>query len=170
MVANIVLNNKAKAVVLEILGVEWSPEVENLKLCIVGGATKLKNYQDELVKLEIGKEGSVGAALVKEVKEVDGEYITLSDKDIETLNKKAENYQKRPQNRYESEMLKVKSLEEKKAELLSEIDLKRKFRDKEEFNWEGHVKYWEERSRKAKEYFDNLPWIARLFLKLGGFK
>ncbi|WP_455486316.1 hypothetical protein [Gemella sp.] len=67
MAANIVLNNKAKAVVLEILGVEWSPEVENLKLCIVGGATKLKNYQDELVKLEIGKEGSVGAALVKEV-------------------------------------------------------------------------------------------------------
>ncbi|WP_455486315.1 hypothetical protein [Gemella sp.] len=86
------------------------------------------------------------------------------------MNKKAENYQKKPQNRYESEMLKVKSLEEKKAELLSEIDLKRKFRDKEEFNWEGHVKYWEERSRKAKEYFDNLPWIARLFLKLGGFK
>lgn len=167
MAANIVLNNKAKAVVLEILGVEWSPEVENLKLCIVGGATKLKNYQDELVKLEIGKEGSVGAALVKEV---DGEYITLSDKDIEVFNKKAENYQKRPQKIYESEMLKVKSLEKEKAELLAEIDLKRKFRDKEELNWQGHVKYWEERSKKAKEYFDNLPWIARLFLKLGGLK
>ena len=87
MAANIVLNKKAKAVVLEILGVEWSPEVENLNLCIVGGTTKLKNYQDELVKLEIGKEGSVGAALVKEV---DGEYRTLSDRDIEVLNKKAE--------------------------------------------------------------------------------
>lgn len=167
MAANIVLNNKAKAVVLEILGVEWSPEVENLKLCIVGGATKLKNYQDELVKLEIGKEGSVGAALVKEV---DGEYITLSDKDIEAFNKKAENYQKRPQKIYESEMLKVKSLEKEKAELLAEIDLKRKFRDQEEINWEGHVGYWEDRRKEVKEYFDNLPWIARLFLKLGGLK
>lgn len=167
MAANIVLNSKTKAVVLEILGVEWSPEVENLKLCIVGGATKLKNYQDELVKLEIGKEGSVGAALVKEV---DGEYRTLSDKDIEALNKKAENYQKRPQKMYESEMSKVKSLEKEKAKLLSEIDLKRKFRDREEYNWQEHVKYWEERSRKVKEYFGNLPWIARLFLKLGGLK
>lgn len=167
MAANIVLNSKTKAVVLEILGVEWSPEVENLKLCIVGGATKLKNYQDELVKLEIGKEGSVGAALVKEV---DGEYRTLSDKDIEVLNKKAESYQKRPQKMYESEMSKVKSLEKEKAKLLSEIDLKRKFRDREEYNWQEHVKYWEERSRNVKEYFDNLPWIARLFLKLGGLK
>jgi hypothetical protein len=167
MAANIVLNNKAKAVVLEILGVKWSPEVENLKLCIVGGATKLKNYQDELVKLEIGKEGSVGAALVKEV---DGEYITLSDKDIETFNKKAEDYQRRPQKRYESEMSKVKSLEKEKAKLLSEIALKRKFRDNEELNWQEHVKYWEERSRNVKEYLDNLPWIARLFLKLGGLK
>ena len=121
MAANIVLNKKAKAVVLEILGVEWSPEVENLNLCIVGGTTKLKNYQDELVKLEIGKEGSVGAALVKEV---DGEYRTLSDRDIEVLNKKAESYQKRPQKMYESEMSKVKSLEEEKANLLSEIALK----------------------------------------------
>lgn len=167
MAANIVLNNKAKAVVLEILGVEWSPEVENLNLCIVGGTTKLKNYQDELVKLEIGKEGSVGAALVKEV---DGEYRTLSDKDIEALNKKAENYQKRPQKMYESEMSKVKSLEKEKAELLSEIDLKRKFRDNEELNWQGRVKYLEEKSREFKEYFDNLPWIARLFLKLGDLK
>jgi hypothetical protein len=167
MAANIVLNNKAKAVVLEILGVEWSPEVENLNLCIVGGTTKLKNYQDELVKLEIGKEGSVGAALVKEV---DGEYRTLSDRDIEALRKKAEEYQRRPQKRYESEMSKVKSLEEKKAELLSEINLKRKFRDKEEYNWQEHVKYWENRSEEVKEYFDNLPWIARLFLKLGGLK
>lgn len=167
MAANIVLNNKAKAVVLEILGVKWSPEVEDLKLCIVGGATKLKNYQDELVKLEIGKEGSVGAALVKEV---DGEYITLSDKDIETFNKKAEDYQRRPQKRYESEMSKVKSLEKEKAKLLSEIALKRKFRDNEELNWQEHVKYWEERSRNVKEYLDNLPWIARLFLKLGGLK
>ena len=24
--------------------------------------------------------------------------------------------------------------------------------------------------KKAKEYLDNLPWIARLFLKLGGLK
>lgn len=167
MAANIVLNNKAKAVVLEILGVKWSPEVENLKLCIVGGATKLKNYQDELVKLEIGKEGSVGAALVKEV---DGEYITLSDRDIETLNKKAEDYQRRPQKRYESEMSKVKSLEKEKAKLLSEIALKRKFRDREESDWEGHVGYWEDRRDEVKEYFDNLPWIARLFLKLGGLK
>lgn len=167
MAANIVLNNKAKAVVLEILGVKWSPEVENLKLCIVGGATKLKNYQDELVKLEIGKEGSVGAALVKEV---DGEYRTLSDKDIETLNKKAEDYQRGPQKMYESEMSKVKSLEKEKANLLSDIALNKKIRNDEEFDWKGHVKYWEERSRKAKEYFENLPWIARLFLKLGGFK
>mgnify|MGYP000938288552 CR=1 FL=1 len=167
MAANIVLNNKAKAVVLEILGVEWSPEVENLKLCIVGGATKLKNYQDELVKLEIGKEGSVGAALVKEV---DGEYITLSDKDIEAFNKKAENYQKRPQKRYESEMLEVKKLEKEKAELLAEIALERKKLDNEKSDWEGHVKYWKERSEEVKEYFDNLPWIARLFLKLGGLK
>lgn len=167
MAANIVLNNKAKAVVLEILGVEWSPEVENLNLCIVGGTTKLKNYQDELVKLEIGKEGSVGAALVKEV---DGEYRTLSDRDIEALRKKAEEYQRRPQKMYESEMLKVKSLEKEKADLLSEIALKRKFRDNEELNWQGHVKYWEERSKKVKEYFDNLPWLARLFLKLGGLK
>lgn len=167
MAANIVLNSKAKAVVLEILGVEWSPEVENLKLCIVGGATKLKNYQDELVKLEIGKEGSVGAALVKEV---DGEYRTLSDKDIETLNKKAEDYQRRPQKRYESEMSKVKSLEEEKANLLSDIALNKKIRNDEKVDWEGHVEYWKERSRKAKEYFDNLPWIARLFLKLGGLK
>lgn len=167
MAANIVLNSKTKAVVLEILGVEWSPEVENLKLCIVGGATKLKNYQDELVKLEIGKEGSVGAALVKEV---DGEYRTLSDKDIETLNKKAEDYQRRPQKRYESEMSKVKSLEEEKANLLSDIALNKKIRNDEKVDWEGHVKHWEERSRKAKEYFDNLPWIARLFLKLGGLK
>lgn len=167
MAANIVLNNKAKAVVLEILGVEWSPEVENLKLCIVGGATKLKNYQDELVKLEIGKEGSVGAALVKEV---DGEYITLSDKDIEALNKKAENYQKRPQKMYESEMSKVKSLEKEKAELLSEIDLKKEELKNAKADWEGHVEYWKERSKKAKEYLDNLPWIARLFLKLGGLK
>lgn len=167
MAANIVLNSKAKAVVLEILGVEWSPEVENLKLCIVGGATKLKNYQDELVKLEIGKEGSVGAALVKEV---DGEYRTLSDKDIETLNKKAEDYQRRPQKRYESEMSKLKSLEEEKANLLSDIALNKKIRNDEKVDWEGHVEYWKERSRKAKEYFDNLPWIARLFLKLGGLK
>lgn len=167
MAANIVLNSKAKAVVLEILGVEWSPEVENLKLCIVGGATKLKNYQDELVKLEIGKEGSVGAALVKEV---DGEYRTLSDKDIETLNKKAEDYRRRPQKMYESEMLKVKSLEKEKADLLSDIALNKKIRNDEKVDWEGHVKYWKERSRKAKEYFDNLPWIARLFLKLGGLK
>lgn len=167
MAANIVLNNKAKAVVLEILGVEWSPEVENLNLCIVGGTTKLKNYQDELVKLEIGKEGSVGAALVKEV---DGEYRTLSDKDIETLNKKAEDYRRRPQKRYENEMSQVKSLEEKKAELLSEIASERKKRDDEKSDWEGHVEYWKERSKKAKEYLDNLPWIARLFLKLGGLK
>lgn len=167
MAANIVLNNKAKAVVLEILGVEWSPEVENLKLCIVGGATKLKNYQDELVKLEIGKEGSVGAALVKEV---DGEYITLSDKDIETFNKKAEDYQRRPQKSYESEMSKVKKLEKEKAELLAEIALERKKLDNEKSDWEGHVKYWENRSEEVKEYFDNLPWIARLFLKLGGLK
>ena len=167
MAANIVLNNKAKAVVLEILGVEWSPEVENLKLCIVGGATKLKNYQDELVKLEIGKEGSVGAALVKEV---DGEYITLSDKDIEAFNKKAENYQKRPQKRYESEMLEVKKLEKEKAELLAEIALERKKLDNEKSDWQEHVKYWENRSEEVKEYFDNLPWIARLFLKLGGLK
>ena len=167
MAANIVLNSKAKAVVLEILGVEWSPEVENLKLCIVGGATKLKNYQDELVKLEIGKEGSVGAALVKEV---DGEYRTLSDKDIETLNKKAKDYRRRPQKMYESEMLKVKSLEKEKADLLSDIALNKKIRNDEKVDWEGHVKYWKERSRKAKEYFDNLPWIARLFLKLGGLK
>lgn len=167
MAANIVLNSKTKAVVLEALGVKWSPEVEDLKLCIVGGATKLKNYQDELVKLEIGKEGSVGAALVKEI---DGEYTTLSDKDIETLNKKAEDYQRRPQKMYESEMSKVKSLEKEKAELLSEIKSKRKFRDQEEFNWRGHVKFWEKRSKEAKEYFDNLPWIARLFLKLGGLK
>lgn len=167
MAANIVLNSKTKAVVLEVLGVKWSPEVEDLKLCIVGGATKLKNYQDELVKLEIGKEGSVGAALVKEV---DGEYRTLSDKDIETLNKKAEDYQRGPQKRYESEMSKVKSLEKEKAELLSEIDLKRKFRDQEELNWQGHVGYWEDRRKEVKEYFDNLPWIARLFLKLGGLK
>lgn len=167
MAANIVLNNKAKAIVLEILGVEWSPEVENLNLCIVGGTTKLKNYQDELVKLEIGKEGSVGAALVKEV---DGEYRTLSDRDIEALRKKAEEYQRRPQKRYESEMSKVKSLEEEKDKLLSEIALKRKMRDNEELNWEGHVEYWEERSKKVKEYFDNLPWLARLFLKLGGLK
>lgn len=167
MAANIVLNNKAKAVVLEILGVKWSPEVENLKLCIVGGATKLKNYQDELVKLEIGKEGSVGAALVKEV---DGEYRTLSDKDIETLNKKAEDYQRGPQKMYESEMSKVKSLEKEKANLLSDIALNKKIRNDEEFDWKGHVKYWEKRSKEAKEYFDNLPWIARLFLKLGGFK
>lgn len=167
MAANIVLNSKAKAVVLETLGVEWSPEVENLKLCIVGGATKLKNYQDELVKLEIGKEGSVGAALVKEV---DGEYRTLSDKDIETLNKKAEDYRRRPQKMYESEMLKVKSLEKEKADLLSDIALNKKIRNDEKVDWEGHVKYWKERSRKAKEYFDNLPWIARLFLKLGGLK
>ena len=67
-------------------------------------------------------------------------------------------------------MSKVKSLEEKKAELLAEIDLKRKFRDKEELNWQEHVKYWEERSKKTKDYFDNLPWLARLFLKLGGLK
>ena len=167
MAANIVLNNKTKAVVLEIMGVKWSPEVKDLKLCIVGGATKLKNYQDELVKLEIGKEGSVGAALVKEV---DGEYRTLSDKDIEALNKKAEDYQRRPQKRYENEMSKVKSLEEKKAELLSEINSKREFRDKEELNWKGHVEHWEKRRDKAKEYLDNLPWIARLFLKLGGIK
>lgn len=167
MAANIVLNSKAKAVVLEILGVEWSPEVENLKLCIVGGATKLKNYQDELVKLEIGKEGSVGAALVKEV---DGEYRTLSDKDIETLNKKAEDYQRGPQKRYESEMSKVKKLEKEKANLLSDIALNKKIRNDEKVDWEGHVKFWEERSKKAKEYFDNLPWIARLFLKLGGLK
>lgn len=167
MAANIVLNNKAKALVLEILGVEWSPEVENLNLCIVGGTTKLKNYQDELVKLEIGKEGSVGAALVKEV---DGEYRTLSDKDIETLNKKAEDYRRRPQKRYENEMSQVKSLEEKKAELLSEIASERKKRDDEKSDWEGHVEYWKERSKKAKEYLDNLPWIARLFLKLGGLK
>ena len=71
---------------------------------------------------------------------------------------------------YESEMSKVKSLEKEKAELLSEIDLKRKFRDNEELNWQGHVKYLEEKSREFKEYFDNLPWIARLFLKLGGLK
>lgn len=167
MAANIVLNSKTKAVVLEVLGVKWSPEVEDLKLCIVGGATKLKNYQDELVKLEIGKEGSVGAALVKEV---DGEYRTLSDKDIETLNKKAEDYQRGPQKMYESEMSKVKSLEKEKANLLSDIALNKKIRNDEEFDWKGHVKYWEERSRKAKEYFENLPWIARLFLKLGGFK
>lgn len=167
MAANIVLNSKTKAVVLEILGVEWSPEVENLKLCIVGGATKLKNYQDELVKLEIGKEGSVGAALVKEV---DGEYRTLSDRDIEALNKKAEDYQRRPQKRYESEMSKVKSLEEEKANLLSDIALNKKIRNDEKVNWEGHVEYWKERSKKAKEYLDNLPWIARLFLKLGGLK
>lgn len=167
MAANIVLNNKAKALVLEILGVEWSPEVENLNLCIVGGTTKLKNYQDELVKLEIGKEGSVGAALVKEV---DGEYRTLSDKDIETLNKKAEDYRRRPQKMYENEMSQVKSLEEKKAELLSEIASERKKRDDEKSDWEGHVEYWKERSKKAKEYLDNLPWIARLFLKLGGLK
>lgn len=167
MAANIVLNNKAKALVLEILGVEWSPEVENLNLCIVGGTTKLKNYQDELVKLEIGKEGSVGAALVKEV---DGEYRTLSDKDIETLNKKAEDYRRRPQKRYENGMSQVKSLEEKKAELLSEIASERKKRDDEKSDWEGHVEYWKERSKKAKEYLDNLPWIARLFLKLGGLK
>lgn len=167
MAANIVLNNKAKAVVLEILGVEWSPEVENLNLCIVGGTTKLKNYQDELVKLEIGKEGSVGAALVKEV---DGEYRTLSDRDIETLSKKAEDYQRRPQKRYESEMNKVKSLEEEKDKLLSEIALKRKIRDNEELNWQGHVEYWEKRRDEVKEYLDNLPWIARLFLKLGGLK
>lgn len=167
MVANIVLNSKAKAVVLEILGVEWSPEVENLKLCIVGGATKLKNYQDELVKLEIGKEGSVGAALVKEV---DGEYRTLSDKDIEALNKKAEDYQRRPQKRYESEMLKVKSLEKEKADLLSDIALNKKIRNDEKVDWEGHVKYWKNRSEEVKEYLDNLPWIARLFLKLGGLK
>lgn len=167
MAANIVLNSKAKAVVLEILGVEWSPEVENLKLCIVGGATKLKNYQDELVKLEIGKEGSVGAALVKEV---DGEYRTLSDKDIEALNKKAEDYQRRPQKRYESEMLKVKSLEKEKADLLSDIALNKKIRNDEKVDWEGHVKYWKNRSEEVKEYLDNLPWIARLFLKLGGLK
>lgn len=167
MAANIVLNNKAKAIVLEVLGVKWSPEVENLKLCIVGGATKLKNYQDELVKLEIGKEGSVGAALVKEV---DGEYRTLSDKDIETLNKKAEDYQRGPQKRYESEMSKVKSLEEEKANLLSDIALNKKIRNDEEFDWQEHVKYWKNRSEEVKEYLDNLPWIARLFLKLGGLK
>lgn len=167
MAANIVLNKKAKAVVLEILGVEWSPEVENLNLCIVGGTTKLKNYQDELVKLEIGKEGSVGAALVKEV---DGEYRTLSDKDMETLNKKAEDYQRGPQKRYESEMSKVKSLEEEKANLLSDIALKKEELKNAKADWEGHVEYWKERSKKAKEYLDNLPWIARLFLKLGGLK
>lgn len=167
MAANIVLNSKTKAVVLEILGVEWSPEVENLKLCIVGGATKLKNYQDELVKLEIGKEGSVGAALVKEV---DGEYRTLSDKDIEALNKKAEDYRRRPQKMYESEMLKVKSLEKEKADLLSDIALNKKIRNDEKVDWEGHVKYWKNRSEEVKEYLDNLPWIARLFLKLGGLK
>ena len=71
---------------------------------------------------------------------------------------------------YESEMSKVKSLEKEKAELLSEIDLKKKFRDREELDWQGHVNYWEERSKEAKEYLDNLPWIARLFLKLGGLK
>lgn len=167
MAANIVLNKKAKAVVLEILGVEWSPEVENLNLCIVGGTTKLKNYQDELVKLEIGKEGSVGAALVKEV---DGEYRTLSDRDIETLNKKAEDYQRRPQKRYESEMSKVKSLEKEKADLLSEIDLKKEELKNAKADWEGHVEYWKNKSEEVKEYLDNLPWIARLFLKLGGLK
>lgn len=167
MAANIVLNKKAKAVVLEILGVEWSPEVENLNLCIVGGTTKLKNYQDELVKLEIGKEGSVGAALVKEV---DGEYRTLSDRDIETLNKKAEDYQRRPQKRYESEMSKVKSLEKEKADLLSEIDLKKEELKNAKTDWEGHVEYWKNKSEEVKEYLDNLPWIARLFLKLGGLK
>lgn len=167
MAANIVLNNKAKALVLEILGVEWSPEVENLNLCIVGGTTKLKNYQDELVKLEIGKEGSVGAALVKEV---DGEYRTLSDRDIETLSKKAEEYQERPQKRYESEMSKVKSLEEEKNKLLSEIASERENLKNAKAEREGHAKYWKERSKKAKEYLDNLPWIARLFLKLGGLK
>ena len=138
MAANIVLNSKTKAVVLEILGVEWSPEVENLKLCIVGGATKLKNYQDELVKLEIGKEGSVGAALVKEV---DGEYRTLSDRDIETLNKKAEDYQRGPQKRYESEMSKVKSKKEEKANMLSDIALKKEELKNAKAEWEGHVKY-----------------------------
>lgn len=167
MAANIVLNSKTKAVVLEILGVEWSPEVENLNLCIVGGTTKLKNYQDELVKLEIGKEGSVGAALVKEV---DGEYRTLSDRDIEALNKKAEDYRRRPQKMYESEMLKVKSLEKEKADLLSDIALNKKIRNDEKVDWEGHVKYWKNKSEEVKEYLDNLPWIARLFLKLGGLK